>query len=136
MSSVGWHLLVKCVSQNVLFCMSNASCNMGHTFIVKFFCIFMIILFILYQKFVRKSTYDLYFQAYSVGRALTLKLKELIPRQMFKIPIQVRSNIPRMLIHTFKKKMFYGFPALYMPNFYFRCLLSLSPPLIQLWRVV
>lgn len=35
--------------------------------------------------------------AYRVGRQLCLKLKELIPRQMFRVPIQVRA----VLLHVF-----------------------------------
>jgi len=31
--------------------------------------------------------------SYRVGKALCLKLKELIPRQMFKVPIQVRLSL-------------------------------------------
>lgn len=31
-------------------------------------------------------------KSYSIGKAMTEKLKELIPRQLFKIPIQVRTR--------------------------------------------
>ena len=40
-------------------------------------------------------------KAYSVGKALVNKLKEFIPRQMFKVPIQVNTRVAGRERQTF-----------------------------------